>query len=115
MDELTGERRIIAIAKTTDGQLVADSVWENSCAIDVSLNEIDLSSGNYWAGSTIQSSISINDNSEVEFRAGNSIHLTPGFEVVDNATFRVSFGECDSEMALLSPSFPKSRFIRKTN
>jgi len=93
VDNVTGKRRILAIGKNSSGEIVVDSVIFYVCKQTFELNQESIDNGTY-AANTISSSGTIEDQDIVEFIAGNSITLLPGFQAEKGTTFSATIGDC---------------------
>lgn len=94
-DTIAGEKTIIAIAKTTTGNVrLKESTFSICPGGDNILNDQILSSGSFYAGANIFSNASIADGSQVNFIAGNAIILNPGFEAQRGTTVSMKIEPC---------------------
>jgi len=103
-DSITGERRIIAIGKTSGGDFIQDTISIFICGDTILYNDQIIPTGGYFAGNLIANG-SVEDESDVLFSAGNSIDLDPGFSVDEGAIFTTQLGSCLNG-APLNPDIP---------
>lgn len=78
-------------------QLVPHLDYVNTCPNDLDINYQITSSQNFQAGQSIIASSVINDGLTVNYKAGNSVTLLPGFYVkaLENSLFHAYIGPCD--------------------
>ena len=93
-DSSSGIRRMAAIGKTATGEILIDSLVFFVCPATIQLNNQVISTGAFSAGSTINSNGSIEDESQVIFKAGSSVTLQPAFFLEKGAELDVIIGPC---------------------
>ena len=99
-DESSGERKIVVIGKDSENQIFIDSVKIFICHQNFNLFNEEIKNGNYHANNDIIVNGYIEDASEVNLRAGNSINLTNGFQTEKGISFSAKIEPCESTIAL---------------
>jgi len=93
--DLEGNPRMYNAGIIDLGAYEGQSLCDNECVNDqISFKHIYLPSGTYHAISTLLSKSIINPPSNVEFKAGSSITLSPGFDIQVGAAFLAEIESC---------------------
>lgn len=94
-DSITGPRQIIAMGKTSSGEILYDHKTIFVCADIINLNNQIIPTGDYF-GSQIISNGTIEDESQVLFSIENSVVLNTNFSVQKGTTFSININACNN-------------------
>lgn len=93
-DEKTGERTIVVLGKNASGQVITDKVTIFICSDDITFDNSEIQDGDYKVNNNIIANGYIEDGSDVNFRAGNSITLSAGFQTEEGINFSAKIESC---------------------